>query len=138
MIITHFLIGFQDDDESDVEEEDFDQLIGDKNTKTIKTSVNSLRADLLLRAGLGVARNKIEVAFYEHKIRINGKKLQKKSQNCHVGDEIDLIKGESTANSNHLVVGRIEILSAVPKEDDSTILVTLKRFKSLLIEKYED
>lgn len=126
----------EDEDLESDDEDDFDQLIGDKSTKTVKTSVNSLRADLLLRAGLGIARNKIELAFYENKIRVNGKKLQKKSSNCSVGDEIDLIKGESTTNSNHLVVGRIEILSAVPK--DESIQVTLKRYKSLLIEKYDD
>lgn len=126
---------FQDDEELE-EQDEFDELIGDKSAKIMRTSVNSMRMDLLLRAGLGIARNKIEVAFYEHKIRLNGKKVTKKSLNVKVGDEIDLIKGESVTNPEHLAIGRIEILSAVPK--DEAISVTMKRFKSLVVEKYED
>lgn len=52
----------------------------------MKIKVQSLRADLLLKSALGIARNKIEAAFYEGKIRINGKKIQKKS--VHVGSII--------------------------------------------------
>lgn len=94
-----------------------------------------MRADLLLKTGVGIARNKIEAAFYENRIRINGKKIAKKSLNCNVGDEIDLIKNDSPVNPNHLVIARIEILSATPKENG--ISVTMRRFKSLTVEKYE-
>lgn len=38
-------------------------------------------------------------------------------------------------NPEHIIVGRVEILSAVPKNDN--ILVTLRRTKSLVIENYE-
>lgn len=82
-----------------------------------------------------MARNKIETAFYENRIRINGKKIQKKSLTCKVGDEIDLIKGESPTNSNHLLIARIEIVSTKPKLDG--ISVTMRRFKSLTVEKYD-
>lgn len=101
----------------------------------VKYTVQSLRADLLLKSAIGMARNKIEAAFYESKIRINGKKLEKKSFSVTVGDEIDLLKGVSPVNPNHIIVSRIEILSTVPKGDG--IVVTMKRFKSLTIEKYE-
>lgn len=101
----------------------------------MKVTVQSLRLDLLLKSALGMARNKIEAAFYENKIRINGRKLLKKSLSCTVGDEIDFIKNESPVNPNHLVISRIEILSTVPKGDN--IIVTMKRFKNLTVEKYE-
>lgn len=101
----------------------------------MKVTVQSLRLDLLLKSALGMARNKIEAAFYENKIRINGRKLLKKSLSCTVGDEIDFIKNESPVNPNHLVIARIEILSTVPKGDN--IIVTMKRFKNLTVEKYE-
>lgn len=82
-----------------------------------------------------MARNKIETAFYENRIRINGKKIQKKSLTCSIGDEIDLIKGESPTNPNHLLIARIEIISTKPKLDG--IIVTMRRFKSLIVEKYD-
>lgn len=93
--------------------------------------------DLLLKTGIGLARNKVEVAFYENKIRVNGKRVLKKSMVCNCGDEIDLVKGESRDNPNHLVVSRVEIISDVTKEDGS-LLVTMKAHKSLLIDKYDD
>lgn len=95
-----------------------------------------MRADLLLKSGIGIARNKIETSFYENRIRVNGRKIAKKSLSCSVGDEIDLIKEEIPANPNHILISRIEIISATPKEDG--ILVTMKRFKSLTAEKYEN
>ena len=96
----------------------------------------SLRVDLLLKTGIGMARNKIEAAFYENRIRMNGKKIAKKSVSCSVGDEIDLIKNDSPINPNHVVVARIEIISTTPKEEG--ISVIMKRYKSLTIEKYEN
>jgi 23S rRNA-/tRNA-specific pseudouridylate synthase len=108
--------------------------MSDVDKKTVaKISVQSMRADLLLKSGVGVARNKIEAAFYEGRIRVNGKKLLKKSHSCNIGDEIDYVKNESPTNPNHLIVSRVEIMSATPKDD--SISVTMKRFKSLTIEK---
>jgi 23S rRNA-/tRNA-specific pseudouridylate synthase len=101
----------------------------------VKVSTQSLRADLLLKAALGLARNKIEMAFYEGKIRLNGKKLTKKSASCSVGDELDLVKEDPCPkNPEHIIVGRIEILSTVANED--SISVTMKRFKNLTIARY--
>lgn len=79
--------------------------------------------------------SKVETSFYESKIRVNGKKIFKKSQQLFIGDEIDVIKGPSSLNPEHLVVARVEILSAVPKNE--TILIALRRTKSLVIENYE-
>lgn len=102
----------------------------------IKKEVQSLRADLLLKTAIGMSRNKVEDAFYDNRIRINGKKITKKSVSCSVGDELDLIKNESAVNPNHIVIARIEIVDTSPRENG--IAVTMRRFKSLTIEKYSD
>lgn len=80
----------------------------------------------------------METLFYESKIRVNGKKLLKKSSQVSVGDEIDVIKGISHMNPDHLIVQRIEVLSAKPKEESDGLLVKLRRNKSLVIENYEE
>lgn len=51
------------------------------------------------------------------------------------GDEIDVIKTVSPKNPDHLYVQRVEILNVSATEDN--IVVTARRFKSLLIENYE-
>lgn len=99
--------------------------------------------------------SKVETNFYESKIRVNGKKLQKKSMqvstsafngakqiiNIHVvflqlevGDEIDVIRGFSQTNPSHLVIARVVILSAGEREEG--LNVHLRRYKSLLIDNY--
>uniref|UniRef100_A0A1Q3G409 Mitochondrial transcription rescue factor 1 C-terminal domain-containing protein n=1 Tax=Culex tarsalis TaxID=7177 RepID=A0A1Q3G409_CULTA len=124
-----------DDDDDDKDLDEFDELLTDKNAKVVKTSVGSLRADLIVKAGLGIARNKVETLFYESKIRVNGKKLLKKSAQLDVGDEVDVVKGPSPTNPDHLIVSRVEILAANPKSE--SIGVSLRRHKSLIIENYE-
>lgn len=52
------------------------------------------------------------------------------------GDEIDIIKSVSPNNPNHIYVSRVEILSVKPEEEN--IVVSARRFKSLLIENYEE
>lgn len=76
----------------------------------------------------------METKFYENKIRLNGKKVAKKSAQMGVGDEVDVIKGVSPQNSEHIVVGRIEIVAAKAKEE--SISVIMRRYKSLIIENY--
>lgn len=55
-----------------------------------------------------------------------------------IGDEIDLIKNDSPVNPAHIVIARVEILSAVPRKDLEGIKVTMKRFRNLTIEKYDN
>ncbi|XP_068157187.1 mitochondrial transcription rescue factor 1 [Drosophila tropicalis] len=62
----------------DSDDEANDEFRDERDSKVVKANVNSLRADLLLKSGLGMARNKVELHFYESKIRVNGKKLQKR------------------------------------------------------------
>ncbi|XP_050313999.1 mitochondrial transcription rescue factor 1 [Anthonomus grandis grandis] len=109
--------------------------IQDKNTKVLKISVNSLRIDAILRSALGLARNKIEMAFYENRIRVNGQKISKKSATVQEGDEVDLIKGPDLKNPNFIYVARVEVLSV--KAGEESISVKVKRCKSLLVDAYE-
>lgn len=102
----------------------------------MKKELQSLRVDLLIKSAIGMSRNKVEEAFYENRIRINGKKIGKKSISCSVGDEIDLIKGPSPVNPLHIMVARIEIVSTIPR--DESISVTMRRYRNLTIEKYSD
>lgn len=78
--------------------------------------------------------SKVETKFYENKIRLNGKKIAKKSIQLGVGDEVDVIKGVSPQNDEHIMVGRVEIVSAKAKEEN--ISVILRKSKSLIIENY--
>lgn len=55
-----------------------------------------------------------------------------------MGDEIDVIKGTSHMNPDHLIIQRVEVLSATPKEEGEGLIVRLRRFKSLIIENYEE
>ncbi|EDW23951.1 GL23878 [Drosophila persimilis] len=121
-------------DDLDTDDEADEEFKDERDSKVVKTKVNSLRADLLLKAGLGMARNKVELNFYESKIRVNGKKLQKKSVQLDIGDEIDVIRGFSQSNPSHLVISRVAILSASEREEG--LSVHLRRYKSLLIENY--
>lgn len=79
--------------------------------------------------------SKVEALFYESKIRVNGKKLLKKSVHLDVGDEIDVVRGVSPTNPDHLIVSRVEIVAANPKNE--SISVSLRRQKTLIIEDYE-
>lgn len=124
------------DSDSDDVDEDFDEGIPDRSAKILTVKVNSLRTDLVVKAGLSVARNKVENVFYESRIRVNGKKILKKSARLHVGDEVDVIRGLSPMNPEFLVVSRIEILSV--KSGEENVAVKVRRFKSLTIENYSE
>ncbi|XP_046967158.1 mitochondrial transcription rescue factor 1 [Vanessa cardui] len=125
------------DADSDDEAEIFDDDISlSRDSKIVKIATTSLRTDAVLKSALGIARNKIEKLFYESKIRVNGKKILKKSMPVQVDYELDVIKSVSPKNPEHLYISRVEILNIVAKEE--SILVTARRFKTLLIENYEN
>ncbi|KZC09899.1 hypothetical protein WN55_00545, partial [Dufourea novaeangliae] len=79
---------------------------------------------------------KIDKAFYNSNIRINGERCLKKGSQVEVDDEIDIVVGRSPNNPGFLIVHRCIVLSASPDED--TIKVKLLSNKSLLIEDYND
>ncbi|XP_069961600.1 mitochondrial transcription rescue factor 1 [Bactrocera oleae] len=133
-VLQKYNKNFRQDDDKDSDDERTTEFKDERDSKVLKASVNSLRADLLLKAGLGMARNKVETIFYESKVRVNGKKISKKSVQLDVGDEIDVVRGFSQANSTHLVVSRVVVLDV--NERDEGYSVQLRRYKSLLIENY--
>ncbi|VVD00380.1 unnamed protein product [Leptidea sinapis] len=106
--IMDLKLKLQRDIDSD-DEEEFDE--GDKSlskdSKVIKLNTTSLRADGILKLGLGI----------------------------RIDDEVDLIKGFSPKNPDHILISRIEVLNIAAKEE--SISVTVRRFKNLLIENYE-
>lgn len=53
----------------------------------------------------------------------------------NVGDEIDIVKGPSSANPDFLTVARVEILSVSERSEGVT--VKIRRNKTLTIENYE-
>lgn len=120
---------FTDSSSSDHSE---DSLPSDKSTTIMKINISNTRVDLIIKSGLGIARNKIEKLFYENKIRVNGQKINKKSEQVGEGDEIDVIKGPSPNNPDFLVVSRVDILSMKP--DSDSISVKLRRCRSLLVD----
>ncbi|XP_023021387.1 mitochondrial transcription rescue factor 1 [Leptinotarsa decemlineata] len=121
--------------ESESENSDILDNIPDKHTKTLKINVLSLRMDAILKAGLGISRNKIETMFYESKVRLNGEKVPKKSAPVAEGDEIDIIKGINISNPSFLTIARLEVLSVKAKED--SIGIKMRICKSLTVENYQ-
>ncbi|XP_058118393.1 mitochondrial transcription rescue factor 1 [Anopheles ziemanni] len=126
----------EEDLDDDEPEHAYEDIVSDKYNRTTKVVVTSMRADVLLKAGLDIARNKVDTLFYGSKIRLNGKKLTKKSTTVDVDDEIDVVRGPSPSNPNHLIVSRVEILSVTPRAEN--IAVVIQRNKSLTIENYSD
>lgn len=126
----------ESDEEEEEEEGSLEDELLDKNSKILNVTLNNLRLDAVLKAGLSMARNKAEIAFYESRIRVNGLKVLKKSQQVKEGDEVDVIKGINVNNPNFLTVGRVEVLSVKPKGE--SFLVKLRKSKSLTIENYQD
>ncbi|CAK1544107.1 unnamed protein product [Leptosia nina] len=137
---TYSVIRQKSKKKRDIDSDDEEELYeGDgslsKDSKVIKVNTTSLRTDGVLKLALGVSRNKIEQLFYESKIRVNGKKLLKKSNPVQVDNEIDVIKGLSPKNPDHILVSRVEVLNIAAREE--SIAITVRRFKNLLIENYE-
>ncbi|XP_043258238.1 mitochondrial transcription rescue factor 1 isoform X2 [Colletes gigas] len=124
----------EDSDEDEDESLEVADYLQTKNSKLIKATVPSLRLDAIAKVGFGLSRTKIEEAFYNSNIRVNGEKCLKKSVLVKVEDEIDLITGRSPNNSNFLIIHRCIVLSF--KSTSNGIIAKLLRNKSLLIEDY--
>ncbi|XP_063609785.1 uncharacterized protein LOC134783716 [Penaeus indicus] len=123
------------DEESDEEEE----LESASDFRDMRVNVSSLRLDAVLKAGLNMSRNKVESAFYDSKIRVNGQKVMKKSKQLQEEDEVDIIKAVSSKNPAFLDISRVVVLSIGSyNEDTDKIQVRLRKYPQLLVEKYED
>ncbi|OXA43683.1 mitochondrial transcription rescue factor 1 [Folsomia candida] len=126
-----------------------DETLG-KGDKIIKVRLRGTRLDAILKAGLNIARSKIEKSFYEDRIRVNGVRAKKKSQVLDEGDEVDIVRGPNQSNPLFIDVNRVEIVEVGEtkdkNEDDfesdsddegqTKIPMTLKRYKNLTIENY--
>ncbi|KAK7043814.1 hypothetical protein SK128_007264 [Halocaridina rubra] len=124
---------------TDSEDDDDDwRLETDRDFIDVRAMVPSVRLDAVLKAGLGMSRNKLDTAFYESKLRVNEAKVLKKSKELEEGDEIDVILGPSSTNPDLINVARVIIMKVGNYSDDSDKLpVKLRRYKNLLIRNYE-
>lgn len=125
-----------DDEDSDDELEDIEVVKGGYTEST--AVVASLRLDVVLKTVTTFGRNKVEVAFYEGRIRVNGEKPPKKGMELAVADTIDLILGRNADNDENLDVSRVEIAD-VPDIASQTGRLKLKvrKYKKLTIANYE-
>lgn len=129
-----------DDDDNDLDQHGFeDQFEEDPNLpkdyKDLVKSVQSFRYDVVMKAGLDIARNKVEDAFYANQLRLNGEKLWKKSRAVKVGDTLDLILDQDK-EAETVTVLRV-VLKNVSEEKTGTdkYKVLLRRWKNLKLPK---
>lgn len=95
-----------------------------------------MRLDGVLKSALAIARAKVEEAFYEGRLRINGKMPAKKSDTIQSGDELDFIKGADVLNKDFLSVSRIEVLDITPTSTGTA--VKCRRTRTLTIDNYKE
>ncbi|XP_063167563.1 mitochondrial transcription rescue factor 1 [Candoia aspera] len=107
-----------------------------KNYKDLEKVVQSFRFDVILKSGLDIARNKVEDAFYNGELRLNGEKLWKKSRSVKVGDTLDLILGEDKETETAVVM-RVVLRKASDKNESDKYRVVLRRWKNLKVPKQD-
>ncbi|MCI4376857.1 hypothetical protein PGIGA_G00193570 [Pangasianodon gigas] len=136
-------------EEEDDEEEDEDPEASDyedelqedpslpKDYKDHEKAVQSLRFDLVMKTGLDIARHKIEDSFYDHKLRLNGQKLIKKSKTVKVGDTLDLVIEED--KEKDVVTLKRVVLKKIVREtnDGEKLKVLLRSWKHLQLPKQD-
>ncbi|KAK6489363.1 mitochondrial mRNAion rescue factor 1-like [Huso huso] len=129
----------EDDDpeKSDYEDEPEHDPNVPKDYKDLEKAVQSFRYDLMMKAGLDMARNKVEDAFYSNKLRLNGQKLIKKSKTVKVGDTLDLVV-EEDKDTDIVTVMRV-VFKKVSGETTGTdrYRVVLRRWKNLKLPKQD-
>ncbi|XP_036398333.1 mitochondrial transcription rescue factor 1 [Megalops cyprinoides] len=132
----------EDDDEDDPEASDYEDELPDdpglpKDYKDLEKSVQSFRYDLIMKAGLDMARNKVEDAFYSNKLRLNGQKLIKKSKTVKVGDTLDLVLEENSETDTVTLMRIIFKKVTGETKDAEKYKVILRRWKNLKLPKQE-
>ncbi|KAM6279295.1 mitochondrial transcription rescue factor 1 isoform 2-T2 [Porphyrio hochstetteri] len=81
----------EDGEESSLEDEFENDPNVVKDYKDLEKVVQSLRYDVIIKAGLDIARNKVEDAFYNSELRLNGEKLWKKSRTVRLFTNLSLL-----------------------------------------------
>ncbi|XP_008397926.1 mitochondrial transcription rescue factor 1 [Poecilia reticulata] len=125
------------EDENDPEESDYEDEDPNlpKDYKDMEKYVPSFRYDVVLKAGLDLARNKIEDAFYSNKLRLNGQKLIKKSKTVKVGDTLDLVVSENK-EANTVTLMRVIPRKVLGESNDGDkYKVSIRRWKVLELAK---
>ncbi|XP_044282956.1 mitochondrial transcription rescue factor 1 [Varanus komodoensis] len=126
----------EEEEKSDSEDEEEEDSAVLKNYKDLDKVVQSFRFDVIMKAGLDIARNKIEDAFYNGELRLNGEKLWKKSRSVKVGDTLDFIIGEDKETESAVVM-RVVLRKASEKNDDDKYKVVLRRWRNLKVPKQD-
>nr|XP_056712531.1 mitochondrial transcription rescue factor 1 [Euleptes europaea] len=126
----------EDEERSDSEDEFEDDATILKDYKDLEKVVRSFRFDVIMKTGLDIARNKVEDAFYNGELRLNGEKLWKKSRSVKVGDTLDLIIGEDKETETAVVM-RVVLRKASEKNDDEKYKVILRRWRNLKVPKQD-
>ncbi|XP_061157301.1 mitochondrial transcription rescue factor 1 [Syngnathus typhle] len=132
----------EEEEEKDPESSDSEDeadLVPDlpKDYKDVEKYVQSFRYDVLLRAGLDMARNKIEDSFYSNKLRLNGQRLIKKSKTVKVGDTLDLVISENQ-DTNTVTLMRVVLKKVLGESSNAEkYKVSLRRWKFIAVPKDE-
>uniref|UniRef100_T1IP42 Mitochondrial transcription rescue factor 1 C-terminal domain-containing protein n=1 Tax=Strigamia maritima TaxID=126957 RepID=T1IP42_STRMM len=129
--------GFTDDEEigSKWDEVELDSEVG-SDFKDVTTHAASSRLDKILKVGLGLSNSKIETAFYDSRLRLNGEKVLKKSIPLNLGDEVDLIIGANSGNDKFVDIMKVILRGIKEEPGKEKVQVKLRRFKLLTIENY--
>ncbi|KAJ7991196.1 hypothetical protein DPEC_G00294740 [Dallia pectoralis] len=105
--------------------------------KDIEKYVQSFRYDVIMKAGLDIARNKVEDAFYGNKLWLNGQKLIKKSKLVKVGDTLDMVLSENK-DTDTITLLRVIIKKELGEsKDGDKYKVVLRRWKNLQLPKQD-
>uniref|UniRef100_A0A023FEP3 Putative conserved secreted protein n=1 Tax=Amblyomma cajennense TaxID=34607 RepID=A0A023FEP3_AMBCJ len=125
----------EEEDEEDEEEESTEH--GD-NEKT--AFVSSLRIDSILKAGINMPKMKVLEGIYNGSVRLNGRKVVKKSTQVSLGDDVDQVLGFTAHNPNLMEVNRVTLLATHHDRvtDKGRFQVRLRCQRRLVIEKYDD
>ncbi|XP_068608312.1 mitochondrial transcription rescue factor 1 [Brachionichthys hirsutus] len=120
----------EEEEEEDSDDEEVDEHLP-KDYKDFEKHVPSFRYDVIMKAGLDIARNKIEDAFYDNKLRLNGQKLIKKSKTVKVGDTLDMVLSENRDTN------RVTLMRVIPRKvfgqltSTDKFKVSMRRWSSL-------
>ncbi|XP_062480681.1 mitochondrial transcription rescue factor 1 [Pezoporus occidentalis] len=126
----------EEESESDLEDEFENDPNVVKDYKDLEKVVQSLRYDVVMKAGLDIARNKVEDAFYSNELRLNGEKLWKKSRTVKTGDTLDLIVGEDKETETAIVM-RVVLKKVSNKTESEKYKVIVRRWKHLKVPKQD-
>ncbi|XP_018586231.1 mitochondrial transcription rescue factor 1 isoform X1 [Scleropages formosus] len=126
-----------DPEASDEEEEPHEDPDLPRNYKDQERAVASLRYDLVIRAALDIPRNKIDDAFYQNRLRLNGQPLIKKSKTVLVGDTLDLVL-EENEEAGTVTIMRVVVKAMVGEtQNTGKHKVLLRRWKHLTLPKVQ-